>query len=64
MEAGLWLTCKWRPRDENSEADDLTNGKFDRFRSSDHLQVSWSDVELRLLEQMWRGREDFLDKQS
>lgn len=64
MEAGLRLMLKWRPRDENAEADDLTNGRYDRFLMEDRVAVSWSDVDLQMLEQLWRGREEFLDRQS
>lgn len=63
MEAGLRLTLKWRPRDENTDADDLTDGKYGNFCSSDRIQMAWSDVDLHLLEQLWLGREEVLDRQ-
>ena len=40
---------QWRPREENQEADDLTNGVFDRFDLSCRVPVKVSDLELDLL---------------
>ena len=64
MEAGSRLSLKWRPRDENAEADDLTNGRYNKFDSRQRIAVKLADVDLLLLQQLWSCREDFLDKQS
>lgn len=40
------LRCNlcWRPRDANVEADDLTNGVFDKFDSCNRIDISWKDL--------------------
>eukprot|EP00435_Cladocopium_sp_Y103_P050248 s1952_g15.t1 len=41
--ARLALSLRWRPRDENVEADDLTNERFDGFDSEKRIMVSLAD---------------------
>ena len=40
---------QWRPRDENQEADDLTNGVFTKFENKLRVPVRFSDLDLSLL---------------
>ena len=40
MEAGLKVSLKWRPRDENEPADALTNGDFTGFDPVKRISVS------------------------
>lgn len=58
------LSLRWRPRDENAEADDLTNGRVGNFDKVKRIQVAVADLDLSLLDQLWANREEFLDKQS
>ena len=39
--ARLQLNLVWRPRDQNTEADDLTNEKFDDFNAADRISFTW-----------------------
>ena len=50
---------QWRPREENQEADDLTNGVFDRFDLSRRVPVKVSDLELDLLNLLVNSYEEF-----
>ena len=55
---GLLLDLAWHRRDENVEADDLTNGKFDRFDPDKRIVVEYSDLKFKLLDAMMtRGTE-------
>lgn len=48
-----------RPRDENTEADQLTNEVFDGFDRSLRLQVCWAELDLQVLEGLVRTRGEF-----
>ena len=47
---GLWLKLTWRPREENVEADDLTNGKFEKFERVRRINLQYSDLDTRVLD--------------
>ena len=64
MEAGLRLSLKWRPRDENEPADALTNSDFSGFDPLKRRSVVWSDVDWSLLRSLWEERSEFLDRDS
>ena len=40
----LVLAVSWRSRDENMEADALTNQCFDAFRSEHRVHVNWEEI--------------------
>ena len=44
MRAGLWVGLKWRPRDENTIEDDLTNGRFDQVAADKRIDVKWIET--------------------
>ena len=48
--ARLSLALRWRPREENTEADDLTNEKFGDFLSSHRVQFEFADLQLDVLQ--------------
>lgn len=48
-EVGLRCQLDWRPRETNIPADDLTNGRFEKFDSSNRIQVQWSDLSLPMI---------------
>jgi len=54
----LLLSVAWRPRDENEEADALTNGDFGGFDPSRRVQVVWKDLELLVLPRLTRAAEE------
>ena len=64
MRAGLRVGLKWRPRNENTIADDLTNGRFDQVAADKRIDVKWSDLKFTLLEKLWESREEPLDRDS
>ena len=46
----LWVDLRWRPRDTNVEADQLTNGDFRGFSSDRRVQISYKDLDVQLIE--------------
>ena len=62
--ASLQLTLKWRPRDENQEADDLTNGRLENFDRLHQVNASFEMLDLGLLKELWEERSDFLDRDA
>ena len=64
MEAGLKISLKWRPRDENEPADALTNCDFSGFSPHKRRSVSWCDVDWSLLQSLWKERAEFLDRNT
>ena len=64
MRSGMRVGLKWRPRDENTVAGDLTNEKFDQVDITRRVQISWNEIKLDLLNKLWGAREEFLDRDS
>ena len=63
MKAGVRLSLRWRPRDQNVLADDLTNEVFDQFDADKRVGIQWGDLDLSLLNSLWESREEFLDRE-
>ena len=57
--ARLSLALKWRPREENVEADQLTNERFDGFQDHLRVRVALSDLDLTMLNSLVASRSDF-----
>lgn len=49
---GLWMRMKWRPRDENQEADSLTNGKFEGFQEHHRIRLTYKDLDVKVIDQL------------
>ena len=49
MRAALRLGLTWRPREENTLADDLTNGRFGSFLADRRMHFLFKDLPLELL---------------
>ena len=64
MKANLRLALRWRPRDENKPADDLTNLKTEDFKVEHRVPLSFSDFDLSLLTKLWEVRSEFLDREG
>jgi hypothetical protein len=47
--SALKLELRWRPRDENSEAEELTNDRFSAFSNHLPFPITWDEVEKSLL---------------
>ena len=55
----LGLLLKWRPREENVEADELTNEVFSSFEESRRITVSIGDLDLSVLKALVDSRTEF-----
>ena len=63
--AGLLLSVAWRPRDENEEADALTNGIFTAFTPALRVNVKWADLPFKVLPKLAASAEAlFKERQS
>ncbi|CAE7892148.1 unnamed protein product, partial [Symbiodinium sp. KB8] len=56
MKASLKLTLGWRPRDQNQEADALTNEVFDLFDDRRRICLQYSDLPLSFLHSLYKAR--------
>ena len=56
MRASLRLKLAWRPRDQNTEADALTNECFEGFEDSRRIQITYGDLSLELLHSLYEAR--------
>lgn len=56
---GLWVDIRWRPRNENVEADNLTNDRFDGFSFSHRVQISYQDLDTRILDSLQKSLAEF-----
>ena len=57
--ARLNLRLRWRPREENVEADQLTNENFEGFPPNLRIQLSFEEIDLRLVEELWETKLQF-----
>ena len=57
--ARLSLNLKWRPRQENVEGDNLTNEIFDGFSPGARVGLHLSDIDLTLVEALWKTKQQF-----
>ncbi|CAE7560223.1 unnamed protein product [Symbiodinium sp. CCMP2592] len=59
LRSSLKLLLRWRPRDENQYADQLTNEIFTNFSDEHRIACTYSDLPLALLHQLWETKENF-----
>eukprot|EP00435_Cladocopium_sp_Y103_P025990 s72_g6.t1 len=57
--ARLSLGLRWRPREENTQADQLTNEDFTGFSMDKRVQVSLGDVDVSVLQKLVDTRAEF-----
>ena len=57
--ARLSLNLKWRPREENVEADKLTNEEFEDFDAGCRIDLGWGDFDMSLVEALWETKVQF-----
>ena len=55
----LTLDLRWRPREENQEADELTNEIFTSFSMDDRVPLSLTDLDLGLVNSLWQTKLQF-----
>ena len=53
------MGLRWRPREENVEADQLTNEDFTGFESL-RIDACWDDLQFKVLEDLVQTRESFV----
>ena len=58
------LVLNWRPREENSYADDLTNGVFSRFSPHLRVHLSLDQIPLGLLRKLAKAVDEFAEVKS
>ena len=56
------LDIAWRPREENIEADALTNHDYSAFTPARRVPVVWSDLRFGVLRDLLGKAEDFYDE--
>ena len=49
---GLWLDLAWVPREENKEADQLTNEEFQNFSPDLRMELKLQDLDLSVLNRL------------
>ena len=52
---GSWLQVSWTPRDQNAEADALTNGHFHQFDPANRINLRPEDMSWVLLDEMLKA---------
>ena len=57
---GLTLRADWVPRQENQEADDLTNLEFKSFDMNRRLDVRLEDLEFGVLQDLFGVGDDYI----
>lgn len=60
----LGLRLRWRPREENTVADALTNKDFASVDQSKRIDVVYSDLPLSLLRQLWETQVNFAEMKT
>eukprot|EP00439_Symbiodinium_sp_Y106_P005782 s7996_g1.t1 len=55
---------QWRPREENVEADNLTNFRFEKFTAANRLHLEFSELEFSLLDMLVMAHESFEAERS
>ena len=58
------LVLNWRPREENSYADELTNGVFSRFSPHLRVRLTLDQIPLGLLRKLAKAADEFAEVKS
>lgn len=62
--ARLSLGLRWRPREENTEADQLTNEDYNGFDLALRIAVEWTDLDTSILDRLVSARDGFLEARA
>lgn len=55
----LWIDLRWRPREENVEADRLTNSVFSDFSEANRIEFEYHHMDLVVLDQLQKVLVEF-----
>ena len=55
------IKLQWRPREENVEADDITNHRFDRFNSALRVEVNFEDLPMSIFNALQAAHTEFVE---
>ena len=55
------IRLQWRPREENVEADDLTNHRFDRFDMALRVDVSFDELPMSIFNALQAAHTEFIE---
>ena len=55
---------EWRPRETNTEADDLTNQVFDKFDLEKRIDISWKQLKFPMINLLMGFTESFSKKED
>lgn len=55
----LWVDLRWRPREENVEADRLTNSVFSDFSEANRIEFEYHHMDLVVLDQLQKALVEF-----
>lgn len=64
MGAGLIVQLNWRPRDQNSLADALTNKDFSGVDMQKRIHVVWNKLDFAWIWKLWNERDSYLDRDA
>lgn len=64
MGAGLIVQLNWRPRDQNSLADALTNEDFSGVDMQKRIHVVWNKLDFAWIWKLWNERDSYLDRDA
>ena len=57
--ARVTVRLKWRPREENTIADDITNSIFDQVDLSKRIAMSYNDLPVQIIHALFEAKSDF-----
>ena len=55
----LCLKLNWRPREENTVADDITNSVLDQVDVDKQVLMVYEDLPLDIIDKLWKTKADF-----
>ena len=58
----LLLRARWLPRDENQEADDLTNDEFRHFDPKKRIRVELKDLKFRVMDSLFAVGDSYISE--
>ena len=64
LEVNKQMKLVWRPREENDEADALTNGDFKSFQAEKRIHFTIKELPMELFHRLCGSHQDFLDAKA